>query len=84
MSRVIWLVSVVIGAVRLVGIVGRLPITIWTARASPAARIIPRMTAVNSPVFAAGRRMCRIVCQRVVPSASEADRSSAGIVSSAS
>src|SRR6185369_8633157 len=41
-SRVIWLVRVVIGAVRLVGIVGRLPITIWTASASPAARIMPR------------------------------------------
>jgi len=72
MSSVIWLVSVVIGWVRLVGMRGRLPMTIWTASASPAARIMPRMTAVAIPVLPAGSRMWRMVCQRVVPMAIDA------------
>ena len=79
MSRVIWLVSVVTGWVIAVGITGRLPMTIWTASASPAARVVPRTIAVRVPAAALGMRMCRIVCQRVVPSASDAVRWSCGI-----
>src|SRR5207253_299847 len=61
MSSVIWLVNVVIGAVRLVGMTGRLPMTIWTASASPAARIMPSTTAVTMPVSAAGSTTWRMV-----------------------
>ena len=57
---------------------GRLPMTIWTASASPAARIMPSTIAVAMPVVAAGSTTWRMVCQRVVPSASEPVRSSGG------
>src|SRR5262249_39391225 len=70
MSSVIWLVSVVTGWVSAVGITGRLPITIWTASASPAARIMPSTMPVAIPDNAAGMSTWRIVCQRVVPRAS--------------
>ena len=78
MSSVICEVRVVTGCVMDAGRVGELPITICTASASPAARVMPRTTAVRTPLRAEGIRRCRIVCQRVVPRASEPVRSSCG------
>ena len=66
------------------GIDGELPMTIWTARASPAARVMPRTTAVRTPVRADGMSTWRIVCQRVVPRASDPVRSSCGTARKAS
>src|SRR5438132_1503101 len=84
MSTVIWLVRVLMGAVKLVGSTGALPITICTASASPAARVMPSTTAVARDVTLAGRSRCRIVCQRVVPRASDAVRHSSGTARRAS
>ena len=84
MSSVICDVSVVTGWVIAAGSVGELPMTIWTARASPAARVMPRTTAVKTPLSADGIRRWRMVCQRVVPRAREPVRSSCGIARNAS
>ena len=45
------------------------PMTIWTARVSPKARVMPRMTAVMSEGRALLSTTCQVVCQRVQPSA---------------
>ena len=84
MSRVICDVSVVTGCVIAAGIDGELPMTIWTASASPAARVMPSTTAVRTPLVADGMSRWRIVCQRVVPRASEPVRSSCGTARKAS
>ena len=45
------------------------PMTIWTARVSPKARVMPRITAVMSEGSALLRTTCQTVCQRVQPRA---------------
>jgi len=56
------------------GITGALPVTIITAMVSPSERPIPSITAVNTPVFAAGRVTSQMVCHWVAPSARDAWR----------
>ena len=47
------------------GMVSIPPITMRTARVSPKARVMPRMTAVMSEGNALRRTTCQMVCQRV-------------------
>ena len=63
------LVSVEAGVNRPEGIWMALPMTICTARASPKARVMPKMTAVISDGAALLSTTFQMVCQRVHPSA---------------
>ena len=67
-------VRVADGEIRLVGITAAFPITICTARASPKARAIPKITAVKIPGKAARRITRCMVCHIVAPRAKEALR----------
>ena len=67
-----WLVSVDAGEIKFLGMMAALPMTIWTAKASPKARAIPKITAVKIPGVADRRITRETVCQRVAPSASDA------------
>ena len=69
MPMVSTLVSVDAGVNRPEGIWMALPMTICTARASPKARVMPRMTAVISDGAALLSTTFQMVCQRVHPSA---------------
>ena len=60
------------------------PITIWTAKASPKARAIPKIIAVKIPPRAAGKTTRWMVCHRVAPRPAEAWRCCLGTACRAS
>ena len=66
------LVNVAAGVKTSFGKTAAFPITICTASASPKARAIPKIIAVNNPGKEARTTTLEIVCQRVAPNAKEA------------
>src|SRR5699024_2301488 len=76
--KVMIVVKVADGSNNDVGKSRTLPITIWTASASPNALAIPKTTAVRSDGNAAGIKTRLIVCHRVAPNAYDPSRKSFG------
>jgi len=72
------------GVRRPCGSCAALPIIIWTARASPNARVIPMITAVRMPGMAEGTSTWTMVCHRVQPRPYDPSRYESGTAAMAS